>query len=307
MDLDGLRRALGDRAIEGEPLSRYTTFGIGGPADLFVVAHSIDELRNYASLAWYHRVPYLVLGSGANVLVADRGYRGLVIRNVCSVVDIAPDHGDLTLVKAESGAEMKAVVRQAMSCGLAGLEWAVDVPGTIGGAVVGNAGAYGGYVSDTLHGAMVFTPANGEAWWPSSRLKLGYRTSVFKEALKDEAFKPVILSATFALRREDVHRIEERAKEYQLRRAASQPQGRSAGSVFKRTEQYPAGFLIENAGLKGKRIGGAMISPKHANFIINVGTATAGDVRELMALMQDTVRREFGITLAPEIELVGDW
>ncbi len=307
MDLDGLRQGLGDRAIEGEPLSKHTTFGIGGPADLFVVAHSIDELLDYASLAWQHRVPYLILGSGANLLVADRGYRGLVIRNACAAVDIASDDGDVTLVTAESGAEMKAVARRAMSCGLAGLEWAVDVPGTVGGAVVGNAGAYGGYVSDTLHGVSVFTPTSGEAWWTSSELKLGYRTSVFKGALKDEAFRPVILSATFALRREDIHRIEERAKEYQLRRAASQPKGRSAGSVFKRTEQYPAGFLIENAGLKGKRVGGAVISPKHANFIINVRMATARDVQELMALVQETVRREFGITLEPEIELVGDW
>lgn len=307
MALDGLRQALGDKSIEGEPLSKHTTFGIGGPADLFVVAHSTDDLRTCSSLAWQHRVPYLILGSGANVLVADRGYRGLVIHNACTAVDIVPDDGDATLLRAESGAEMKAVARRAMSWGLAGLEWAVDVPGTVGGAVVGNAGAYGGYVSDTLRGAAVFTPTNDEEWWASSELKLGYRTSVFKEALKGEPFGPIILAATFALRREDPRRIEERAKEYQLRRTASQPQGRSAGSVFKRTKQYPAGFLIENAGLKGMRVGGAAISPKHANFIINMGMATAQDVRELMILVQETVREEFEIALEPEIELVGDW
>lgn len=307
MDLDSLHQALGDRSIAGEPLSRHTTFGIGGPADLFVVAQSIDELRAYSYLAWQHRVPYLILGSGANVLVADRGYRGLVIRNSCTAIDLVPSHGDAVLVRAESGAEMKVVARQAMSSGLAGLEWAVGVPGTVGGAVVGNAGAYGGYVSDTLREAEIFAPANGEARWASSELKLGYRTSVFKEGLKGEPFGPVILSATFALRQGDVESIEDRAKEYEARRAASQPQDPSAGSVFKRTEQYPAGFLIENAGLKGLRVGGAMVSPKHANFIINVGMATAQDVRDLMVLVQETVQREFGIALEPEIELVGDW
>ncbi len=307
MDLDPLRLAIGERAVQREPLSTHSTFGIGGPADLFVWAHNLDELRRYVRLAWQHQVPYFVLGGGANLLVADAGIRGLVIRNACGGVRITPEADEMWLLEAESGAEMKAVARQAMSGGLGGLEWAVDLPGTVGGAVIGNAGAFGGYVGDNLRAALVFVPEEGERWWPADDLGLNYRTSIFKERLKDQPFSPVILSAAFALRAEALDQIQERAAEYQSRRAQTQPQGQSAGSVFKRTEQYPAGFLIENAGLKGRRVGGAVVSPKHANFIINLGTATACDVRDLIDYIRDAVAREFGITLELEIELVGDW
>lgn len=307
MDLGALRLAIGDKAVEGELLSRHTTFGIGGPADLFVWAHSLEQLRTYVGLAWQYQVPYFVLGSGANVLVADAGIRGLVIRNACSAVAITPEADETWQVEVESGAELKAVARQTMSHGLAGLEWAVDVPGTVGGAVVGNAGAFGGYVGDNLRAALVLEPAEGERWWPLTDLELNYRTSVFKARFKGEPFPAVILSAAFALRAEDPQHIRERAEEYQLRRAESQPQGQSAGSVFMRTEQYPAGFLIDNAGLKGKRVGGAIVSPKHANFIINLGMSTARDVRDLIEYVREAVEREFGIVLELEIELVGDW
>lgn len=307
MDLDALRLAIGDRAVEGELLSRHTTFGIGGPADLFVWARNLNELRTYVRLAWQHQVPYFLLGGGANLLVADAGIRGLVIHNTCSTVRITPEADETWLLEAESGAAMKAVARQAMSGGLAGLEWAVDVPGTVGGAVIGNAGAFGGYVGDNLSAALVFAPGEGERWWPASDIEFSYRSSIFKERLKEQPFSPVILAASFALRAEDPNQIRERAAEYQARRAQTQPLGPSAGSVFKRTAQYPAGFLIENAGLKGKRVGGAVVSPKHANFIINLGTSTARDVRDLIDYIRDAVAREFGITLELEIELVGDW
>jgi len=302
--------ALGDNALEGELLSKHTTFRIGGPADLFVTAHTLQELCTYVRLAWVHHVPYFILGSGANLLVADKGIRGLVIHNACSAITVLPgDDGDTQLVKAESGAKISQVARQTIAHGLAGLEWAIDVPGTVGGAVVGNAGAYGGYVSDTLQGVVVFSPVDGEEyWWPSSELELGYRTSAFKEGrLVINDFVPVILSATFALHKEDARLIRERAAEYSRRRAERQPNGPSAGSVFKRTDQYPAGFLIENAGLKGTRLGGAIVSPQHANFIINLGTATARDVRDLIEFIRETVYTKFNIMLELEIELVGDW
>jgi len=306
MGVDDLRAALGDKALEGELLSRHTTFAIGGPADLFVVAHTLSELRTYVRLAWQHDVRYFILGSGANLLVADKGIRGLVIRNDCSAVEVVPGtHENIWLMKAESGAEISAVARQAMAQGLAGLEWAVDVPGTVGGAVVGNAGAFGGYAGDNLQGVVVFSPGDGECWRPSSELGLGYRTSIFKEKPVD--FSPVILSATFALREEEAAAIRERAAEYSRRRAERQPKGPSAGSIFKRTDQYPAGFLIENAGLKGKRVGGAIVSPQHANFIINLGTATARDVKELIDLIRETVHVKFKVMLELEIELVGEW
>nr|MBC7245879.1 UDP-N-acetylmuramate dehydrogenase [Chloroflexota bacterium] len=308
MGLAELSTALGDKAIANEPLSRHTTFGIGGPADLFVVAHTLSELRRYVRLAWEQGVPYFILGSGANLLVSDKGIRGLVIHNQCQDVQILPGGEEQTgLVIAESGAAIRAVARQTIAQGLAGLEWAVDVPGTVGGAVVGNAGAYGGYVSDSLRGVTVFSPKDGERWWRADELDLGYRTSRFKRSEHAGDPSPVILSATFALRREDAAWIQQRAAEYSQRRAESQPTGLSAGSVFKRTEKYPAGFLIENAGLKGKQIGGAVVSPQHANFIINLGTATARDVQQLIELIRETVYAKFKIQLELEIQLVGEW
>jgi len=308
MDLDGLRAALGKEALVGELLSKHTTFGIGGPADLFVVARTLEELRSVVRLAWQHGVPYFLLGSGANVLVADGGIRGLVIKNLCQATEISPleASGDW-LVQAESGAEIKAVAAATIERGLAGLEWAVDVPGTVGGAVVGNAGAFGGYVADNLQEVLVLSQQEGETWWARERLGLAYRSSALKQASKGAGFSPVILAATFRLRHEGLELVRQRASEYSRQRAERQPSGRSAGSIFKRTEQYPAGFLIENAGLKGKRIGGAIVSPKHANFILNEGGASAQNVKELIDLVRQKVQQDFGILLEPEIEFVGDW
>jgi UDP-N-acetylmuramate dehydrogenase len=308
MGLDGLRAALGERAREDELLSKHTTFGIGGPADLFVTARLLSELRATIRLAWDHNVAYFVLGSGANILVADTGIRGLVIKNLCAQMVISPgDAGEGWTFEAESGAEIKAAARSTIERGLAGLEWAVDVPGTVGGAVVGNAGAFGGYIADNLRNVLVLSREEGESWWLSQRLGLGYRTSMLKRAEKKVDFLPVILAATFELRYEGPASVRERAAEYTRRRTEMQPSGPSAGSIFKRTEQYPAGFLIENAGLKGTRIGGAIVSPQHANFILNTGTATAQDVRDLINLIRQSVQRKFGILLEPEIEFVGDW
>jgi len=305
MSLESLRRALGDQVAPNEPMSRHTTFGIGGPADLFMLAQTIPELCRVVGLSHEHEVPYLVVGCGANILVSDKGVRGLVIRNVCCGLTLDAHSDGVWLARAESGAELKSVADQTLGRGLAGLEWAVGVPGTVGGAVVGNAGAYGGYVSDNLRGVEVYSPGEGQSWWSSSRLELGYRTSVFKHGRRSNA--TVICAAVFSLREEDPAQLERRASEYRTRRSESQPSGLSAGSVFKRTAQYPAGFLIENAGLKGARVGGAMVSPKHANFILNTGTATAEDVRKLLEMVRQKVRAEFGIELEPEIELVGEW
>jgi UDP-N-acetylmuramate dehydrogenase len=308
MGVEELNAALGDRALVDEPLSKHTTFQIGGPADLFVVAQTLGELREVVGLAWKHRVPYLILGRGANLLVADKGLRGLVIHNQCGAFAFSEgeDRG-AWWVTSESGADLRAVAHQAVDRGLAGLEWAVDVPGTVGGAVVGNAGAYGGYVADNLHGVAVLWPEGGESWWPTSELGLEYRSSILKQKEKKAGFSPVILSATFALRSEDPALVRERAVNYSQRRAEAQPEGPSAGSTFKRTDQYPAAFLIENAGLKGKRIGGAIVSPKHANFILNEGSATAQDVMELIDLIRETVLEKFQAALELEIELVGEW
>lgn len=308
MGVDGLRLALGERALEGELLSKHTTFGIGGPADMFVVVHTLPELRTVVRLAWEHNVGYFILGSGANILVADEGIRGLVIKNLCAAITISAGEAEGSCsVEAESGAEIRAVARSTMERGLAGLEWAVDVPGTVGGAVVGNAGAFGGYIADNLRQVLVLSQEEGESRWPRERLGLAYRSSALKKPQKKAAFLPVILSATFDLCDEGLAPVRERAAEYSRRRAEMQPSGYSAGSIFKRTEQYPAGFLIENAGLKGMRIGDAIVSPKHANFILNTGGAKAQDVKDLIDLIRQTVQREFGILLEPEIEFIGEW
>ncbi len=331
MKLSSLRAALGENAIAGELMSRHTTFGIGGPADLFVVAHTQSQLCTAAQMAYEHDVPYFILGGGANLLVADKGIRGLVIQNQCTAVAITAaaetqHYAEGTWhLNAESGAQLKTVARETVARGLAGLEWAVDVPGTVGGAVVGNAGAFGGYVGDNLVRALVLTipehrPARaGSAarrsghvrwagrWWSKDELHLSYRSSILKENRKLAPFPPVILEAEFALRQGDPQALKERSEQYTRRRLETQPAGPSAGSVFKRTAQYPAGFLIENAGLKDTRIGGAVISPQHANFIVNVGGATAQDVRTLIELVRDRVYAQFKILLELEVELVGDW
>jgi len=308
MSLSSLIKALGNKAIPGESMSKHTTFGIGGPADLFAVAQTLSELRRLVRLSWEHDVGYTIMGGGANVLVADKGIRGLVIQNRCARIDIsAGEDGQTQLVKAESGAALSEVARETMSYGLAGLEWAVDVPGTVGGAVVGNAGAFGGYISDSLRSALVFSPMHGERWWPSAELKLDYRSSVFKGSKDTDGFPPVVLAALFVLRSGDESQIREQARQYSQRRLESQPVGPSAGSVFKRTAQYPAGFLIENAGLKGTRIGGAVVSPQHANFIVNLGTATAQDVRQLIETIEESVYRKFKVKLEREIEFIGEW
>jgi UDP-N-acetylmuramate dehydrogenase len=339
MRLASLRAALGNNAIAGELMSRHTTFGIGGPADLFVLARTQSELCTAVQLACEHNVPYFILGGGANLLVADKGIRGLVIQNQCTAIAITPDVAgeagsaeawqfspeSTWLVHAQSGALLKAVARQTVARDLAGLEWAVDVPGTVGGAVVGNAGAFGGYVSDNLCRALVLTvpeskPAQDISpghkttgvrwagrWWSKDALQLGYRTSILKENRKLTPFPPVILEVEFALHKGDAVVLKERVEQYTRRRLETQPAGPSAGSVFKRTAQYPAGFLIENAGLKDTRIGGAVISPQHANFIVNVGGATAQDVRALIELVREKVYAQFKIMLELEVELVGDW
>lgn len=307
MDIHGLRARLGDEARENEPMANHTTYHIGGPADLFVVAHTAADLRRYVALAQETQVPCFILGGGANLLVADKGIRGLVIQNRCAGSRVAADGDGRWLLEVGAGAELRSVAREMIEQGLCGLEWAVGVPGTIGGAVVGNAGAYGGYVSDSLRGVKVYSrTSGGEEWWPHQQLRLGYRSSLWKSN-SDASRDAVILSATFALRMGNRQELEAQAAQYTDRRAERQPAGWSCGSVFKRTDQYPAGFLIENAGLKGVRIGGAVISPVHANFILNEGGATAQDVRELIDLARRTVWEKFQQRLELEVELVGEW
>jgi len=287
---------------QNELMSLHTSFRIGGPADLYAVAASAQELVELVSLARERGLPYLIIGRATNILVADEGIRGLVIENGGQEICLEDD----VVLYAESGALLRDLARESARRGLGGLEWAVGVPGSVGGAVVGNAGAYDCYIDDVTRKATVLTADGTVRELSAAEMGFGYRTSRFKgQAGKGE--QEVILSAEFVLRPEPAQALAEKMADYTRRRAASQPTEPSAGSVFKRTEQYPAGFLIEQAGLKGMRIGGAQISPKHANFIVNLGGARAADVKALIDLAQERVREQFGAELELEIELVGEW
>lgn len=298
---DALRAALGAAAVaENRPLARHTSLRVGGPADLLVTAESAGALRQAVSLAWEQGVPCFVLGSGSNVLVADAGIRGLVVLNKARAAGVV--EGGL---RAESGAALATVARLAVSAGLAGLEWASGIPGTVGGAVVGNAGAWGSDVASTLRQATVLQAGGDLATWPAARFEYGYRTSVLKR--QGPGRRAVVLEAEFRLRPAEEGSLRARVAEITARRRASQPAGASCGSVFRNPPGDHAGRLVEAAGLKGERRGGAVISPVHANFVVNEGEATAGDVRSLVELMRSEVQARFGVSLALEIELLGEW
>jgi UDP-N-acetylmuramate dehydrogenase len=291
---------------QNELMSLHTSFRIGGPADLYAVAASAQKLVELVSLAREQGIPYLIIGRGTNILVADEGIRGLVIENGGQEISFEDAGGPDAVLYAESGVLLWDLAHESARRGLGGLEWAVGIPGSVGGAVVGNAGAYGWYVGDVMRKATVLTADGTVRELSAAEMGFGYRTSRFKGQV-GQGEQEVILSAEFVLHPEPAQALAEKMADYTRRRGASQPTEPSAGSVFKRTEQYPAGFLIEQAGLKGMHIGGAQISPKHANFIVNLGGARAADVQALIDLAQERVREQFGAELELEIELVGEW
>jgi UDP-N-acetylmuramate dehydrogenase len=306
---DAARRGLA--VTTNEPLARHTTFRVGGSADLFAEAADVDTLDALAQLAWEHGVPLLVLGGGSNLLVSDAGVRGFVLLNRARGIreEQANTTGIPTAqIVAESGAALAGLARWAIRAGWAGLEWAVSVPGTVGGAVVGNAGAHGGDMAGNLAWCEVALPGGGRAVWPVSALGYAYRSSVLKRAQAADGPAPVVLRAGFGLTPGDPAALTAIADAFLARRRATQPVEPSAGSIFRNPPGEHAGRLVEATGLKGHRIGGAMISPRHANFIVNdAGAATAADVLALIRLMQARVREQTGIALAPEILFVGEW
>jgi UDP-N-acetylmuramate dehydrogenase len=294
-----------DTVQADQPLARYTAFRIGGPADLLAVARDTEAIAKVVQLAWEYGVASQILGGGSNVLVSDEGIRGLVVLNRARAVAIDGDGKEDWKVRAESGASFSTVARQCVSQGLAGLEWASGIPGTVGGAVVGNAGAWGGDVASALLQATVLEPNGTVAAWPVARFEYGYRTSALKRT--GGTRRAVVLDAEFALYASDRDTLEARVTEIVEHRKASQPPGATCGSVFRNPPGDYAGRLIEAAGLKGTRRGGAEISTVHANFIVNHGDATARDVKTLIDLARQKVQALFGVTLELEIELLGDW
>jgi UDP-N-acetylmuramate dehydrogenase len=244
------------------------------------------------------------------LLVADAGIRGLVIAYRGARYEFRFDAAPAqetheVLVWTEAGAATKSIARESIARGLEGLEWAVDVPGTVGGAIVGNAGAYGGYICDSLR-AITGLEADGTMHELSAAdVQFCYRGSKFKK--QDRAERTIVVNATLVLRSGDAQEIAARAAQYTQRRRERQPSDASCGSVFKRTDRYPAGFLIDQCGLKGVRRGNAQISSQHANFIVNLGGARASDIRALIQLAQQEVKDRFGQELELEVELVGQW
>jgi UDP-N-acetylmuramate dehydrogenase len=306
--LDQLQReGYGERLLLNEPLSRHTSFAVGGPADALIVAQTLDELARLVRLAWLLDVPLLMIGGGTNILVADAGVRGLVIVNACE--GLAVDESGL--LRVEPGKRLAELARWSVAEGWAGLQWAVGIPGTVGGAVVGNAGAYGGCMADIVRAVRLLLPGGALKRVDAAALEYGYRTSALKrqggQPRRGQTRRAIVLEAELALTPSDREALAAEAARINDLRAARTPRGCCAGSMFKRTAQYPAGFLIEQAGLKGERIGGAQVSPLHANFLMNVGDASAADVRALMEKVQQEVWQTFAQHLDPEVELVGEW
>ncbi len=300
--LEKLRAQFGSDLQEGVHMSNFTTMKVGGPADTLLIANSADQLADLVAALWQMDAPLTVLGSGSNLLVSDKGIRGVVVINHAHNIKVNT-HTDPISVWAESGALMSNIGRKLALRGLAGMEWAATIPGTVGGAVYGNAGAFGKETCRSLIKADVLHKISGRADWTCDQLEYTYRASKFKRDMEDA----IILSALFEVVSGDQQEIQSSVENYRQRRLRNQPPGPSMGSVFRNPPEDKAGRLIEAAGLKGTKIGGAIISPKHANFIINEGGAKAQDVLDLLVLARESVEKKFNITLIPEIEVVGDW
>lgn len=298
--IDALRAKFGGKVKENVLLAPYTSARIGGPADIFISVETSAELARVVRFLWRNEIPFTLLGGGSNVLISDRGVRGVVVLNRSKGVKF--HLGDQPSVKAESGVVFSNLANRCASKGLAGLEWAATVPGTIGGAVYGNAGAFGGDMAGSLIRADLLTE-NGEEVFTVEQMGYGYRTS----ALKRGQIKAVVLSAELALKNSSKEEVTVKIQQFSAHRKATQPPGASMGSMFKNPPGDYAGRLIEAAGLKGARIGSAEISPVHGNFFINRHNTKADDIRALIELAQKTVKEKLGVELELEIELLGEW
>jgi UDP-N-acetylmuramate dehydrogenase len=285
---------------ENVSLAPYTSARIGGPADVLIAAGSADDLARIIKLLWKLELDYFMLGGGSNVLVSDRGVRGVVVLNRAKGVRF--HSGDEPSVTAESGVIFSNLANRCAAKGLGGLEWAATVPGTIGGAVYGNAGAFGGDMAGNLISAELLTE-NGREKLSPEQLEYGYRTSILKRGELDA----IVLSADLRLTESTKEDVTAKIEQFGAHRKTTQPPGASMGSMFKNPEGDYAGRLIEAAGLKGTRIGNAEISPLHGNFFINHANTRADDIRALIELVQKTVKETQGVDLELEIELVGEW
>jgi len=300
-------------------LKNYTTFKIGGPAKYFFEAKKKEDLIGAVITAKKFKLPFFILGGGSNILVSDKGYNGLVIKCQMSNVKCQNQNSKLKTIYAESGVRLSNLVQFSLEKSLAGLEWAVGIPGMVGGAILGNAGAFGRSMKDVIQKVEVFDTKTGKVKiFKKKDCQFDYRNSIFKHAnsatlgLRPRGMRMrpceypnlIILSATLQLKKGNKKEIQEKMKEYLNYRKETQPLNLpSAGSIFKNPKGFSAGELIEGCGLKGKRIGNVKISEKHANFIVNLGGGKAKDVKKLINLAKKKIKEKFGITLEEEIEL----
>lgn len=312
-----LKNLLGDALKPAEPMSKHTTLKVGGPARWFWGASDVEELSQVLTACTSHDVPYLLVGHGSNLLMSDAGYPGLVIQNRCKGVRLGRE------IYAESGVSFGSLFLQTARAGYSGLEWAIGIPGTLGGALVSNAGAYRGNIGPLVRSVRVFADGADQVVGPEW-MEFSYRDSRLR---RSGVGRTVILSSTLELMPGgDPDAIVEAAKEYQAQRRSKQPYAPSAGSFFKNVNDkalaenlpdlpaplkaagvVPAGFLIEACGLKGLCEGGAQVAEKHANFLINAGEATASDLRSLASLVKMAVHTRFHVELEEEVLYVGDW
>jgi UDP-N-acetylmuramate dehydrogenase len=285
---------------EKEPLASRTSFGIGGPADFFIELGSADRIEKVLDGSREREIPHLLLGAGTNLLIADQGIEGLVLRVVTR-----EHHVEGTKVRAAAGLKMMRLARIVADAGLRGFEFAIGVPGTVGGAVYQNAGCWGKELSEVLVEVCGYVPGAGKQNWSFGDLGLGYRTS----ALRDGALKgALVVEATIQLQRGDAEVAKTLMAKLTNERNETQPiKTKNCGSVFKNPAGDSAGRLVQAAGLKGTREGKAVISQMHGNFIVNEGGATAADVARLIERARAEVRRRFNVDLEPEVELVGRW
>lgn len=288
-----------DRVLLNEPMAGHTTFRIGGPADYFIEAGNEEEIRGVIGICREEHLPWFVIGRGSNLLVGDKGFRGVILSVYREFQGIETE-GETVRVRA--GTLLTTLTGKLLEDSLTGMEFASGIPGTVGGAVMMNAGAYGGEMKDVVREVTVLTPEGRILRLDAEEMKFGYRTSAAKEN------EYIVLSAVLALKKGEQDQIRRRMQELKAKRIEKQPlEYPSAGSTFKRPEGYFAGKLIMDAGLAGARVGGAQVSEKHCGFVINAKDATAADVRELMNRVQNTVEEKFGVRLEPEVRFLGEF
>ena len=304
--IEKLHSHLGSRLKEAVPMGRYSVMGVGGPADFLVEALSSPDLEEITRFLWMEGIPHILLGGGSNTLISDKGIREVVVINKAKEIKYLDTDTDNPKIWAESGASFGKLARMSGSKGWSGLEWSSGIPGTVGGAVVNNAGAFGSNVAESLEVAEILHRVGDRMQrsnWSVDRFAYDYRTS----AIKSGDVTAVVLSATFGLVKSTPKEVRGRISEIAEKRQSSQPQGATLGSMFKNPPGDYAGRLIEEAGLRGTRVGGAEISQVHGNFFLNREDGTANDIAELIDLTQKAVRDQFSIDLELEIQYIGDW